>query len=546
MLATPILLGASLLAGCGDDDMPAAGRDAGSTVDAGPRTDGGGGGRDAAMPDASTMPDGGALDGSTPDPDGAIPDPDGALPDGALPDGGPGGGLGTCAQPNAVTLTLGSQQIMGDTTALPSNETLTGCGQGGAPQEVVQVTLPASDMPLAVEISLATTGTDPGFDTVVQVRSPTCASAMDAFCIDDGANDPAEFRSVGGFTAAGGDQVFLIVSGFSGEPMEADFGPWVMDVTVSEAPEAPELTELVATRSGLDFTLALVGSDADVNAATARVEFLDEMGMPIGIDTDGDETPDLFEFDLPFDQAPTAEDFVATVSLNLLQLPDFIPAESVRVRLLDRTRLESATLVASVTAPVAVGEACLVDANCLESSVCDTGTCALSPEAAAVCGAATQVNASPAMVVSESGSLEPGTGALGALCSDTEGTEVVYEVVVPAGSHDLVLSTENAGTGALDTVVYAAATCGGEVLVCNDDIDPMTPVTTSRAIVNDAGGSTFFAVVEAYQGVGATTPFQLDVSLRPVLGTGDACDPAEVMNRCASGPWPAGGTPVCP
>ena len=40
--------------------------------------------------------------------------------------------------------------------------------------------------------------------------------------------------------------------------------------------------------------------------------------------------------------------------------------------------------------------------------------------------------------------------------------------------------------------------------------------------------------VTASSGPGSTT-FSLSVSLRPVLATGAACDPAQVQNRCGAG-----------
>jgi hypothetical protein len=51
--------------------------------------------------------------------------------------------------------------------------------------------------------------------------------------------------------------------------------------------------------------------------------------------------------------------------------------------------------------------------------------------------------------------------------------------------------------------------------------------------------------VEPYM-AGMATAFTLEVSLRPVLGSGAACDPAQLRNRCATGACPSGATPVCP
>ncbi len=60
-----------------------------------------------------------------------------------------------------------------------------------------------------------------------------------------------------------------------------------------------------------------------------------------------------------------------------------------------------------------------------------------------------------------------------------------------------------------------------------------------------AGAYTVF-VVKAGHPSETPIPYEVEVSLRPVLGTGAACDPAEVTNRCGAGACPTDGAAECP
>jgi len=136
--------------------------------------------------------------------------------------------------------------------------------------------------------------------------------------------------------------------------------------------------------------------------------------------------------------------------------------------------------------------------------------------------------------------------------SDTEGAEVLYQLTVPVAvapvtAYDVVLDTENATTGEGDTIVYLQSTCGDPETTgeCNDDIDLEGMNYASHLETNAVAAGTHTVVVEGYGVLMAALAFELEVSLRPVLATGTACDPAGVMNRCAAGACPA-ATPVCP
>ena len=67
----------------------------------------------------------------------------------------------------------------------------------------------------------------------------------------------------------------------------------------------------------------------------------------------------------------------------------------------------------------------------------------------------------------------------------------------------------------------------------------------SRVDVRNVTGGTYTIFVEPFR-PGAATAFTLEVSLRPVLGSGAACDPAQLRNRCSTGACPSGATPTCP
>ncbi len=116
---------------------------------------------------------------------------------------------------------------------------------------------------------------------------------------------------------------------------------------------------------------------------------------------------------------------------------------------------------------------------------------------------------------------------------------------VPAATQvDLLVTTEQPGTGATDTILYMRAECvdPGQELACNDD--RVAGDLQSDIEARDLGPGTYFIFVEAYGGIAmGTAPHELLITARPVLNTGAACDDAVLLNRCAAGPCTAG---VCP
>jgi hypothetical protein len=186
---------------------------------------------------------------------------------------------------------------------------------------------------------------------------------------------------------------------------------------------------------------------------------------------------------------------------------------------------------------------------CPRELACTMGTCQATPDRAAACAAAPTLTLDAATpTASTMGVLMPGMGSFRGPCGATTGTELFYHVDVPTvGSWDLILTTEAPGTATdADTVLYVRDECTNPDSAleewCNDDdVDLL-----SRVEVLDASG-TYTAFVEDYAGVAmsTTTRFELAASLRPVVGTGEACDPELVTNRCSTGDCPS-DTMVCP
>jgi hypothetical protein len=476
-----------------------------------------------------------------------IPGTDG----GPRPDGGGGPGEDACEAPGAVALTVGAQQITGDTTGGGTTLDLgEGCGsaEGVGPQQAFALTLPAGGT-FGVELSMVNEGTAMDLDTLVQLRRGGCESLDDAQCFDD--TGFGEVRSSGTFTAEGGSTVHLIVSGYDAESA----GPFVMDVTVS-AVSPPVLGAVSAQRvDGMRFDIAVSGTDPEGDAAGIAVTFLDDAGAAIGVDTDEDpETPAVTDFQFGFTtdlEGMTTFDAVSRVE-GIDDFPALVTAASVRVALIDEFDARSAEMTAEIADVMESGrgEPCGTDRICADAFECTAEVCAIPAATTTACGAATAITITTgAATVTErvTGSIPAGDGLLLGSCGDTSGAEVLYTVTVPAGDWDLIATTANETTGAADTVVHLQSMCGdpGTEVGCNDDATPGEVVASNTVVTNIEAG-TYTLAVEHYGPADAAVPFALDVSLRPVLAAGAACDPAGVMNRCVAAACPASGTAVCP
>lgn len=504
--------------------------------------------QDAGMHDSGmSNPDGGMQDHDS----GMTEHDSGTSPDGGQTDAGGDGGVAIGCGARLVALAMGDQTITGDTSGMGSDLTLSDvCGAEPAPQEVIAVTVPGTGRK-DVFFTLVNDATSPDFDTVVEVRTGACDSAEGALCFDQAGGGGIENRTEGWFAAEGGSTVYLVVSGYD----STYSGPWSMDVTVADV-SPPTFTGGDAYRvGGAQYDFRVDGGDTGRDAAGIRVSFLDSTGTVIGIDYDDDTaTPDETELDLAFDTPVIG---ASTFTDALVRIDDSIivsattAATQARVQILDRLLSPSDPMtltIHDVTVAGARGDACSADVICPdEYFACTADVCSIPAATLAACSAATAVTVAPDAPASVTGSIELGASFLQASCetSDTSGPEDLYTVVVPDGAYDLIASTDNAATGSADTVLYVVGECGEprSELDCNDDSGD---ASRSTVTVQDIAAGTYTIGVEIYGGPAVTTSYQLDVRLRPVIGEGVACDPAEVMNRCSTGACPAGTSPVCP
>jgi hypothetical protein len=217
--------------------------------------------------------------------------------------------------------------------------------------------------------------------------------------------------------------------------------------------------------------------------------------------------------------------------------PYAIHAVTVRVRDINGNDSPSAS------APVFLepGELCDPDLECAGELVCQPAAGCTTPiYVTQSCPAAPVIDlASGSGTVDEV--LDPAVaGIFGASCRvrAAGGDDRVYRVTVPAGAPvDLVATTDLPGTLAtLATRVALRSVCQ----------DPTTEVACgtgpgraseggATAILLDAAPGDYAVIVGTDATSGPAGAFQLRVRLRPVRASGDACDPAGLADRCATG-----------
>jgi len=471
---------------------------------------------------------------------------------------------GACSDVTSYELTIGEQTLSGDTTDGPTDLVLT-CGEGGSPQEAIEIVLPGTSSD-TYGLVLSTASGDTMFDTVLEIR-PTCEDAEGGFCNDD-ENYPDEVRSTLRTILPGGTRAFVVVSGYNAD----ESGAWDLRAEVVENVNPPSLeggTALMVATSEFDRELRLTvrGGDADGDAAGAIFEFLDATGAVIGANTDGDTaTPDQTEFGYYFAESVEGmTTFTGTIGpiggfgmdIPLSDFPALVGASELRVRLFDGFEQQSAPmLLPGAATQVALGEAC--DATNVCPLVLECGTAAVCEIPAAVvsaCAAATEVTlvaptGGTSTLQTQDGAIGPGEGVLLAPCQGaTDGLELLYAVTVPAGDFDLEVFTAGTRTGMADTVLYAMRTCGdtsaSPVAFCHDDANYPDDVTSIVTIPNATGTYTFAVELYVDGALTADVPLGITFRLRPVLTTGAACDPMGVENRCGTGDCPS-ATMLCP
>jgi hypothetical protein len=469
------------------------------------------------------------------------------------------GGATSCAAPRRLTGPDDGTPVRAlfDTSALPEGAIeLYDCGPTAEspPQVVVEYLVPGTG-PHAITVSTANTGTDGRYDTVLALRRDACDGAASDFrqrCFDD---EGTERRARGSMLADGGETIWIIVTGYPGTEF-VDRG--LLELTIAARPDRPPIVESATVLvTPMNVQVEVVGTDDDADAQGVYVTFHGPSQELI--DADGDGDADGFDYlNSVLDrsvQGATRFRETATIPLPAGMVGS---ATEAWVTLFDAAGLESPV---DVSAPVVNGDivgrgaACDAMNVCARELECRTATCQATADRAIACGAATPIMVPTPTTTATSGSaatvLLPGEGLFSGECSSTVGRESIYTVAVPMGAFDLIASTDTAGTATtVDTVVYARTVCEDPATSpmdgCHDDIDfPANP--RSRLELLDVTSPSVTLFVEHYAGVppGVMARIELEVTLRPVLAMGAACDPTEVMNRCAGGRCPT-DTRVCP
>jgi hypothetical protein len=170
-----------------------------------------------------------------------------------------------------------------------------------AGQVVVRYVVPGAG-PREVRFSTANDGTDPLFDTLVQVRRD-CAvipPSLNTSCFDYG---PGTFdrRAAGGVEATGGETLFFVVTGYGphSRPLPGGLlseGPFQLDIDVADV-SIPVLSEarVLQVTSGTTPTalIPLRGMDAGGDVLNVWVRLLD--ASDARIDRNGDGTIDTYD-----------------------------------------------------------------------------------------------------------------------------------------------------------------------------------------------------------------------------------------------------------
>lgn len=481
-------------------------------------------------------------------------------------DGGP---PFACARPTVV------EGILGDIVSVSFDTAMTTtrprdlgiyCGNPEgeirwAPQEVIELHVPG-DGPVAVILDSTSESTAYEFNTVLQVRTE-CSTPPDGefppTCFDDAVR--GEYRSRGAYAASGGDTLYIYVTGFSEPPAEqmtVDRGTVQVDIQI-RANAAPTLSAGFFRLAQDNALIGATAADTDRDLAGIAMNFLGPDGALLDIFGDGEATMGGDILLLPFDPAPTTATWdqyviVYGTQSNLAAYVRAVRASAVLLRVYDRGGASSEILEVPITEATLVGhdEPCDGMRACRNPMLCNAGTCGIFGAAASVCSRAEPIaiatptdTATRARVTGSSG---PDVGSYWPNCAPelrggAIGAEKTYVVTVPAGALDLLATTNLPGTRDFDTILYLRRLCpdSGTELACNDNTgsDPQSTIE-----VRDIPAGTYTIFVERFGGVGSgSVPHELEVTLRPVLASGAACDMGGIENRCAAGTCTGG---LCP
>jgi len=500
----------------------------------------------------------------------ATPDTGIDVPDASTPDAGPTMTTSSCAAPIEVVGTIGTVSVVGDTTdGLDGPLDLGQCGNfevtPRAPQDVIAYTVPGTG-PVGVTFTTVTDETLTNFDTVVQVRRGCSTIPEETFppsCFDDETRtDP---RSGGTLSATGGDIVYFIVTGYTDTPLTdtIDRGPYSIEIT-ARANAIPELTggEVRAIGDRTEIEATAIDEDRDGYGVIAT--FLDGAGAPVDLDGDGTAEDTLF---MLFNGPVTAgSPWTGMTTVFAIRFGDAAALLADRLRALGAATAtlqvfdEHWAVSGELTVPVrfidevGLGATCDDTHACVMGLRCAASVCEPTPAVAGACVAAiplaVDTPTTATTSVTQTGTLAEGDGLFEASCAHTPGTESVYSVAVPSGSYDLLATTDFDGTGETDTVLYLRSVCADLLTEvaggCSDDITSGGVNVRSALELRDVAEGTYTLFVENFGHVmDGPVPYELRVSLRPVLATGASCDPAGRNDRCAAGAC-APGTSTCP
>lgn len=460
--------------------------------------------------------------------------------------------LGTCQSPTLVEGTIGTVSVTFDTTGGPRGVLPLGmgCGAGNEPpQAIVRYRVPGTGL-MGVTFTTANPGTESAFDTIVEVRRGGCAvPPADPFgaCFDD-AVPGSVFQSSGGLAIEGGSDLDLLLTGYQGSMM--DSGRVQLDITAGPA-SAPvlEAGTVGLAMDGALFATA-TGRDADANATGVVVTLRDRMGM--AIDTTGDGVVnELDELVAPFEspvigtmlRRARATDLIGADAADQPELLQDAGAVQAELRVLDATFLRSAALVVPIgLRPIAPGQMCVAVplAECAGELMCTGGLCAVSPAVMSACAEARALTLTGG-VGGASGSLAAG-GLFEGSCGDGASREDLHRVTVPSdGRYDLLVTTDLPGTPAgVNTVLHVRQQCELPTteIACDDDGAPSQHSTIE---VFEVMAGDHIVIVEASP---PSSMYQLEVRLRRLRETGEACDVMGRNDRCRFGV--CGASAVCP
>jgi hypothetical protein len=397
-------------------------------------------------------------------------------------------------------------------------------------------------------------GTDPNFDTLVQVRRDCSSVPTQAFpptCFDD--STMTEVRSRGAFQAMGGDTLYIIVTGHSDpEPVTGNVDEGAIQVTLTpRANTPPTIVSASSILSGAANIISASATDAEGPVFGFALKLYTAAGQ---IDFDGDMDGDdddvlIFQFESVTGTGPYDGTSTITPDMDGYRLADYCRAvgcTDAGIAVFDQQYAVSTFLRVPITdgVIVGVGETCDLTRLCASGLECFLGTCRITAAAMTACGAAVDFPITqPTMVGVPSvgttiGMITRGMGAFASPCTAATGTdpvtvstgrEAIYRLEIPApGRYTLNLTTDRPGTADMnDTLLYVrrgdcwdgrpASTVG-----CNDDISGTNLQSTLSLMVTEG---VYWIFVEFYRGE-TEAPFELEASLT-LTAAGDAGMPAD-------------------